>query len=348
MDKLYHIGIRGISHTLLTDYLSNRFQYVKIDGECSAMKQIKRGVPQGSILGPLLFLVFINDLGADENWQSDVIKYADDTVMIEKLNSDSGDKILFQSWMNINGAECNYTKTKFVVFEKRSTNHANIVMGDHEISSCESYKYLGIHFDKKLNFEIHIDNVVAKLSRHSGILYKLRETLNKRQLVQYIQSYISPIVQYGVLLYGLGPKTRLHKILLLQKKLIRIALRLPPWASVIGKFNELKIRTVFEYHLYEIFKFCLSQVRNGFKKLNIGTQIRETRNRSRNIWNFAGGNDRLDSRVILLMNTLRKWGVLPSDKQICEMDGKQFEKFYHQIADLYIFGNGELIDLIYK
>ena len=64
----------------MTNYLANRYQYVKIEDECSTMKQIKRGVPQGSgsILGPLLFLVYINDLGADENWKSDVIKYTDD------------------------------------------------------------------------------------------------------------------------------------------------------------------------------------------------------------------------------------------------------------------------------
>ena len=94
------------------------------------MKQIKRGVPQGSILRPLFFLVFINDLGADENWQSKVAKYADDTVMIEKVNSKSDDKNLFQAWMNKNGIVCNYTKTKFVVFEMRSANHSNIKIGE--------------------------------------------------------------------------------------------------------------------------------------------------------------------------------------------------------------------------
>ena len=89
-----------------------------------------------------------NDFGADEKWQSEVVKYADDTAMIEKLNSRSDDKNLFQSSLNENDVDCIYMKTKFVVFEKRSVNHPNIVIGDHEISSCENYKYLGIHFDK--------------------------------------------------------------------------------------------------------------------------------------------------------------------------------------------------------
>ena len=144
LEKLYHTGIRGISHKLLENYLANRFQYVKVENECSKMRSIKHGVPQGSILGPLLFLVYINDLGADENWQSEVVNYANDTVLIEKLNSGSDVKHLFQSCLNKNDVDCNYMKTKFVVFEKRSVNHPNMVIGDHEISSCENYKYLGI------------------------------------------------------------------------------------------------------------------------------------------------------------------------------------------------------------
>ena len=61
--------------------------------------------------------------------------------------------------MSRNGVDCNYMKTKFTVFEKRSTKHSNIVIGDHEISSCEYYKYLGLHLDKKLNFVTHIEEL---------------------------------------------------------------------------------------------------------------------------------------------------------------------------------------------
>ena len=266
--------------------------------------------------------------------------------MIEKLNTKSDDKTLFQNWTEMNRLDCNYTKTKFVVFEKKSVKYPNIFIGDHEVSSCESYKNLGIHFDKKLNFQEHINHVIAKLAQQSGILYKLKATLNEKQLVQYIRSFISPLVQYGVRLYGLGPKTKMLKIFLSQKKLMRIALRLPTRTSVTEKFNELKIRTVFEYHVYEIFKFSLNQIRNGFKSLCIGTQNRQTRNGSLNIWNRAGENDWLDSRAIILINALRKWGVLFTDELICETDENCFQNYYHQIADLYIFGNGDLIDLI--
>ena len=117
----------------------------------------------------------------------------------------------------MNHFDCNYTKTKFVVFEKISVKHPNIVIEDHEIYSCESYKDLDVHFDKKLYFDNHINHITAKLAQYSGILYKLRARLNEKQLIQYIRSFISPHYQYGVLLYGQGPKTKLHKTFVFQK-----------------------------------------------------------------------------------------------------------------------------------
>ena len=121
----------------------------------------------------------------------------------------------------------NYTKSKFVIFEKRAKFYGNIELDEQIIAACVIYKYLGIYFDKKLNFDIHIGKVVEKFSKQCGIVYKLKETSDRPHVLAYIRAYVSPIVQYGVLLYGLGRKTRLQQILVVQKKLVRIALRLP-------------------------------------------------------------------------------------------------------------------------
>ena len=91
-------------------------------------------------------------------------------------------------------------------------------------------------------------------------------------------------------------------------------MRLSPGASVMAKFKELKIGTVFEYHIYEVFKYSINEIRNGFKNLKIGAQSRQTRNRSLNVWNFAAKTDRLDSHAIIQINALREGGVLPSEK----------------------------------
>ena len=160
-------------------------------------------------------------------------------------------------------------------------------------------------------------------------------------------AYVSPIVQYGVLLYGLERKTMLQQFLVFQKQLIRIAFRLPYRSSVLGKFKDCKICIVFELHIYELVKYSLSQIRNNFEILDIGSQQKDTRNREKNIWNYAANNDVLDFRAISLINTLRKWGVFPSDHEVNEMKDEQLRNFQHRIADLYIFGNGELVDLIF-
>ena len=204
-----------------------------------------------------------------------------------------------------------------------------------------------IYFDKKLNFDIHIGQVVEKLSKQCGILYKLRETLNTSHLLAYTRAYVSPIVQYGVLLYRFWRKTMLQQILVVQKKLVRIAFRLPCRSSVLGKFEDCKICTVFELHIYELLKYSLSQKRSNFKVLNIGSHLKNTRNWEKSIWNYAANNDVLDFCAITLINTLRKWGVFPCDHEVNEMKDEQLRNFQHRIADLYIFGNGELVDLIF-
>ena len=128
------------------------FQYVRVDDKGSAMISIKRGVPQESILSALKFLINFDNLGADAIWQSEIIKDADDTVLIEKPHHKSEDGILLECRMSKNGVDCNYMITKCTAFVKRSTKHSNIVIGDHESSSCGNEKIRGSTFRPKSVF----------------------------------------------------------------------------------------------------------------------------------------------------------------------------------------------------
>ena len=134
---------------------------------------------------------------------------------------------------------------------------------------------------KKLNFHIHFRKVVEKLSKKCGIGYQMRETLNITHLLAHIRSYVSAVVQYGVLLNSLGGKTMSQQNLVVQKKLVRIAFRLPYKSSVLGRFEECEICTVFEIHLYELPKTSLSQIRNTFEIPDVGSQQKDTRNREK-------------------------------------------------------------------
>ena len=183
----------------MASYLTEIKQFVNVNSENSNLQLVKRGVPQGSILGPLLFLVYIDDIGSNTNIIVKMLLYADDTVLGEKSPSETGDLKNLQTWLARNKVDLNYTKSKFVIFEKRAKVYGNIELDEQTIAACVSYKYLGIYFDKKLNFDIHFGKVFEKLSKQCGIAYKLRETLNTSHLLAVIRAYVSPIVQYGAL-----------------------------------------------------------------------------------------------------------------------------------------------------
>ena len=291
LQKLHNLGVCGNVYELMASYLTERKQFVNVNSENSNIQLVERGVPQGSILGQQLFLVYINDIGSNTNIIGRLLLYADDTVLIENSPPETGDLKCLQTWLARNKVDLNYTKSKFVFFEKRAKVYRNIELDEQSIAACVSYKYLGIDFEKKLNFDIQIRKVVEKLLKQCGIAYKLWETLNTSHLLAYIRSYVSPIVQCGVLLYGLGRKTMLQQIL---KKLVRIAFRLPYRSSVLGKFKDCKICTVFELQIYELPKYTLSQLRNTFEIPDIESQQKDTRNREKNIWNYAANNDVLD------------------------------------------------------
>ena len=291
--------------------------------------------------------MYINDIGLNSNIVDKFLLYKDDTVLIENSPSQTGDLNYSQTWLAINKVDLNYTKFKFVFFEKRAMVYGKIELDEQTIAACVSYKCLGILFDKKLNVDIHIGKFVKKLSKQCGIVYKLRETLNTSHSFAYIRAYVSPILQYGVLLYGLGRKTMLQQILVVQKKLVRIAFRLPYRSSVLREIKDCKICTLLELHLYELNKSSLSQIRSNFEFIDIGSQQKDTRKREKNIWNYAANNDVMDFRAISLIHTLRKWGVFAKDHEVNEVKDEQLRNFQHKIADLHIFGNGELVDLMF-
>ena len=163
LDKLHHYGIRGIAYDLLKSYLSNRKQCVKSGNHFSVFMDIECGVPQGSILGPLLFLLYVNDLPLTVDLYS--ILFADDTCVlssshsVELLTQDINAKLSkLNEWFVANKLTVNYTKTNYIVFcgQKKTSFSGEIVMGAHTLKRVTNTKYLGIMFDEKLNWKCHI------------------------------------------------------------------------------------------------------------------------------------------------------------------------------------------------
>ncbi len=218
-EKLKMYGLHHKCHNWLKTYLSNRQQYVEINGVKSSSRTVRCGVAQGSILGPLLFLIYINDLPRVCK-SCEVFLFADDTNITGincSLQSFNDDLIAVTEWLNSNKLSLNFEKTVQVNLNVKHTSAFPLLAANKIINVELACKYLGVYIDSKLSFVHHINSVRERLRRQCAIVSKLRYYVPKALLIQYYVSNIKPIIQYGVLIYGCTSYANLMPILLLQK-----------------------------------------------------------------------------------------------------------------------------------
>ena len=209
LSKLQFYGITGSTLSLLTSYLSNRRQCTKYNTTVSDFLSIKQGVPQGSILGPLLLLIYINDLPYSCSLFG-FIMYADDTTLycsIDKLNSNNRNDIINEhlnkvgEWMKSNKLVLNSRKTKYMLFYKHNKVVPNLDLNINgsTIDQVSTFKFLGLHINSQLTWQTHINEISKGISRVIGLLYKMQTILPKNILLSLYNTLILPHINYCIL-----------------------------------------------------------------------------------------------------------------------------------------------------
>ena len=234
LSKLHHYGIRGNANKLFASFLTNRQQYVFLNHTQSNCRPINCGVPQGSVLGPLLFTLCINDINSVS--QSAPRLYADDTCLILQHENISGLKKIVKeeictvnNWMIANKLTLSMSKSNVVLINAKNNKMCNLftseplnnaVLPEFLITKCA--KYLGVTFDNSLSFKLHIDKLTKKLSRSVGILAKLKPYLNSKALLSLYYAIFHSHLQYGLITWSSTFKTYLKKVSILQNKAVKI------------------------------------------------------------------------------------------------------------------------------
>ena len=202
-------------------------QFIEVNGQASDWANITTGVPQGFVLGPLLFLVYINDTAKAVQF-SQVYLFADDTHITSVCSSSissQDDLSNICDWFLSNKLSINVDKSSLVIFNrKRNASTLQVEINEVLLNANDNYRYLAVLVDGNLKFCKHVRYIRFKLARHSGVMSKMRHYAPRSVFLNYYFCNVKPIVQSGILVYGRTSFTVLEPILAMQRKITSVNL----------------------------------------------------------------------------------------------------------------------------
>jgi hypothetical protein len=306
LKKLKKMGIRGVAYNWFKNYLSGRSQFVDINGNKSDPLSLDISVIQGSTLGPILFLCYINDFFAASTLFS--VLFADDATALGKgkiladlTNYINGELQKIANWFRVNKMAVNTAKTKFIVFRTRGKrvdpNHCNLLFNNNEIGLPEdpslifpitrihnegaetSFKLLGILFDEYLSFDSHINNICSKIAKSLFCLNRIKNFVTTPALKMLYYAMVHSHIAYCLNVYSCANSTSLNKIKLKQKQAIRIVCNAKYRDHTGPLFKQQKILPLDNLIRYSALKF-MHKFSHG--KLPFSFNEMWTTNRQRN------------------------------------------------------------------
>ena len=200
-----------MAYEWIKDYLHNRQQYVTFKTANSSYQYITCGVPQGSILGPLLFILYINDIATVSSILLPILYAADTDLFLngkdinELINMMNKELKNIVEWLNVNKLSLNVKKTQFMIFfssRKYVPVVSNLVINNSPITRIYTAKCLGVFIDDSLTWKNHIQHIRLKISRGLGVLCKARKVLNSATLLTLYYTFIYPYISYCIEIWG--------------------------------------------------------------------------------------------------------------------------------------------------
>ena len=340
LHKLNYYGIRGLPLQWFESYLKDRKQFVEYKNTKSKILPIDCGVPQGSVLGPLLFVIYVNDL---PNVLKDCksIIFADDTTisythenphtLFEVVNNDLSKAV---DWFRANKLSINASKTHYLIFHSRYKTFPDIPfdlkLGEETIQRVDCVKFLGLFIDDKTEWNYHTSHIEGKISRQLYILNSIKNILplSTRKTLYY--SFVYSHLNYGVIHWSTTYKKFLNKLLNLQDRAFRIVTKSKPTPLNYAKFHILYLQDICRL---EMAKFIYDFVHKSLPK-----SLQEIFNANQDLHNYQTRqalNPHIEAFYYKIVNNsfLYKapefWGKLPFQLKNCKTKksfGKQVKK----------------------
>lgn len=289
--KLHKLGLRGKIHSVLSSYLQDRMQSVRLNGICSDHLTLPCGVPQGTVLGPTLFILYIDDLFSLQT-RGKTIAYADDTVMFytaasweELLETVNIDMVQVSKWFDSNLLTVNVSKTVYMTFSNYVDGLPNATVIRLHTSNCDDVRdcdcaplsvvretnYLGVTFDSHHRWQSHVQKVATKL-RHLPFMLKRLSTISVFISRIVYNSLFLPVLSYGIVSWGAACTSVVQPLIVIQKRAIRLMHQLSPYYPSNQLFLNFKLLELRKIYCRDILIF---QSRNGMlNRLDHGVNTR--------------------------------------------------------------------------
>ena len=274
LKKLFKLGIRGVCHDWFRSYLEERQQYVSVSDCKSGKRSVKTGVPQGGIISPLLFSIYVNDMCKSSN-KLCFTHFADDTNVyvqggnLQELESTLNEELArIDEWLCCNRLSLNIDKTYYMIFSNgRISDGIDVKIRDIAIEKAEDdvVKILGIMIDDKLNFNVHVKGICLKMSRSCGVVFKLSQFLPGRILKMLYNSIVLPCLVYCIEIWGSTSNVNMRRISRLQDRVVKL-LGDGDLVATYKENNILPVNSLYKY--FTLIKFYQQYILKRNENLN--------------------------------------------------------------------------------